>query len=102
MARALGAYVATSDGYPGWAYQPSSELREIFKRVYFQKYSKEATIMAIHAGLECGIFADKIQNLDMISFGPDMFDLHTPDERVSISSVARVYDFFKGVLAQLS
>ena len=101
IAAALGATGKTSDGYPGWAYSPNSSLRETFKRVYLEKYGKEATIMAIHAGLECGIFASKIPGLDMISFGPNMFDLHTPDERVSISSVERCYDFFLDVLKEL-
>ena len=100
-ARAIGATGKTSDGYPGWEYSPGSPLREIFKRVYKEMYGKEATIMAIHAGLECGVFASKIEGLDMISFGPDMFDLHTPDERVSISSVTRCYDFLKQILKTL-
>ncbi|MCL2168617.1 MAG: aminoacyl-histidine dipeptidase [Defluviitaleaceae bacterium] len=102
MATALGGTAKTTDGYPGWAYSPVSALRETFKKVYFDKYGKDATIMAIHAGLECGVFADKIPGLDMISFGPDMFELHTPDERVSISSVERCFDFFKDVLVALT
>ncbi|MDR2167982.1 MAG: aminoacyl-histidine dipeptidase [Clostridiales bacterium] len=101
LAEALGAKATVSDGYPGWAYSPESALRETFKKVYFEKYGKDATIVAIHAGLECGVFAEKIGGLDMISFGPNMFDLHTPDERVSISSVERCYDFFKSVLKVL-
>jgi len=101
IAASFGAEGKASDGYPGWAYSPVSKLRETFKRIYFEKYGKEATILAIHAGLECGIFASKIDGLDMISFGPDMFDLHTPDERVSIASVERCYDFLKDVLKNL-
>ena len=56
-------------------------------------YEKQPVIDVIHAGLECGLFSDKIQNLDCISYGPDLFDIHTTSERMSISSVLRVYDF---------
>ena len=101
IAEAMGAIVQVSDGYPGWAYDPNSQLREIFTTVYRNKYGKEAQILAIHAGLECGVFADKIPGLDMISFGPDMHDVHTPDERLSISSTANCYEFLLDVLAAM-
>ncbi|MCL2396863.1 MAG: aminoacyl-histidine dipeptidase [Defluviitaleaceae bacterium] len=100
-AEAFGATAVPSDGYPGWAYSPNSELRDIFTTVYKAKYGKDAEILAIHAGLECGVFADKLPGLDMISFGPNMHDVHTPDERLSISSTANCYEFLKDVLAAM-
>jgi len=101
IAQALGAKAVTSSGYPGWAYSPDSELREIFKDVYKKKYGSDAQVLAIHAGVECGIFADKIPDIDMISFGPNMHDVHTPDERVSISSTSNCYEFLVDVLASM-
>ena len=102
IAEALGAKAATSSGYSGWAYSPVSELREIFKDVYKKKYGADAQVLAIHAGVECGIFADKIPSIDMISFGPNMHDVHTPDERVSISSTSNCYEFLVDVLAYMT
>ncbi|MCL2376647.1 MAG: aminoacyl-histidine dipeptidase [Defluviitaleaceae bacterium] len=101
IAEAFGATYMLTEGYSGWSYSPHSELREIFKDVYKKKYGKDAQILAIHAGVECGIFADKMPGLDMISFGPNMHDVHTPDERVSISSTANCYAFLLDVLAAM-
>ena len=64
-------------------------------------YNKKPVIDVIHAGLECGIFSDKIKNLDCISYGPDLLDIHTVNERMSISSVMRVYDFTVELLKNL-
>lgn len=87
--------------YPGWQYNPDSELLEIFKEVWIEKFGKEPKVVAIHAGLECGLFAEKIPGLDLISLGPDMYDVHTPDERLSISSTIRVWEYLKAVLQKL-
>jgi dipeptidase D len=100
-ATALGAKCDISSGYPGWEYNPDSPLREAFKRVYSERYKKDPIITSIHAGLECGIFADKIPGVDMVSIGPDLYDLHTPDERASISSTKRVYEYLVEVLGKL-
>ena len=64
-------------------------------------YGKEADVVAIHAGLECGLFKEKLGDLDMISFGPDIFDIHTPDEHLSISSVKRCYEYLLEVLKEI-
>jgi len=98
IAEAFGATTELAEGYPGWTYSPQSELREMFKEIYAKKFGKEAQILAMHAGVECGIFADKMPGLDMIALGPEMHDVHTPDERLSISSTARTYDFLLDVL----
>ncbi len=87
--------------YPAWEYNENSKLREIFMKVYKNMYGKEAEIEAIHAGLECGLFAKKIENLDIISLGPDMQDVHTPDEKLNIQSTKRVWEYLKEVLKQL-
>ncbi len=72
--------------YPGWEYQPQSPLRDAVCGLYQKMYGKEMVVQAIHAGLECGFFAEKIEGLDCISIGPDMRDVHTTKERLSISS----------------
>ena len=87
--------------YPAWEYKEDSILRETMIRVYRGQYGKEPVVEAIHAGLECGFFCDKIPGLDAVSFGPDMKDIHTPRERLSISSVARTYDYLCKILKEL-
>ncbi len=89
-----------SGSYPGWAYRKDSPLRERVVSVYRKKYGKETEIQAIHAGLECGILAEKIDDLDCISMGPDMKNIHTTEETLSISSVKRVWEFCIEVLKQ--
>ena len=98
---ALGASYEIAGGYPGWEYNPVSPLREVFKKVYFERFGKEAVVTSIHAGLECGIFADEMPGVDMVSVGPDLFDLHTPDERADVASVERVYEYLVEVLGKL-
>jgi len=97
----IGAEIITSAPYPAWQYQPDSKIRDVFKKVYKEKFSKEPEIAAIHAGLECGLLSQKLDNVDMISFGPNMFDVHTPDEHISISSINRMWKFLKDVLKEL-
>ena len=96
-----GAKVIGVHDYPGWQYNPNSELLRIFKEVWVEKFSEEPKVVAIHAGLECGLFAKKIPGLDLISLGPNMYDVHTPDERLSISSTIRIWEYLKLVLARL-
>ncbi len=87
--------------YPAWEYKEDSILRETMIRIYREQYGKEPVVEAIHAGLECGFFCDKIPGLDAVSFGPNMKDIHTPRERLSISSVARTYDYLCNILKEL-
>jgi len=98
---AMGAQYEVTDGYSGWAYSPQSALRDVFQRVYKQKFDNEAEILAIHAGVECGIFAEKLEGLDMVSIGPNMYDVHTPEERLSISSTCKTYGLLLDVLREL-
>lgn len=85
--------------YPGWAYRKESPLRDKMVSVYRKMYGAEPEIQALHAGLECGVFAKKIPDLDCISFGPNMFDIHTTKERLSLSSAERVWNFILEVLS---
>jgi dipeptidase D len=89
-----------SGEYPGWSYRVDSPLREKMVRIYKEHFDREPEIISIHAGLECGILAEKIQNLDAVSIGPDMKDIHTTDERLSISSVQRVWEYVLKILAE--
>lgn len=82
-----GAKVIHNDGYPGWAPNPNSKILEVAKTSYRKLFGKDAKIMAIHAGLECGLFLEKYPYLDMISFGPTLRSVHSPDERIEIKTV---------------
>lgn len=88
-----GATVATGDGYPAWEPNVNSEILNVAKQVYKNVLGKEPKIEAIHAGLECGLIGEKYPGIDMLSCGPNLRDVHSPDERVSISSVQRIWNF---------
>lgn len=95
-----GAFEKKSE-YPAWEYRADSPLRELCVKVYKEQYGESPKIEAIHAGLECGILADKNKALDMVSIGPDIYDIHTPKERLVISSTQRVYKFVLGILKEI-
>ena len=86
--------------YPGWAYRVHSPLREKMTALYEEMYGRKPRIEAIHAGLECGLLAAKITDLDCVSMGPDMRDIHTAQETLSISSTARVWEYLVRLLEQ--
>ncbi len=96
-----GASVMVRGEYPAWEYKKDSMIRDVSCRVFREMYGKEPEVIVIHAGLECGIFSNKIEELDCISLGPDNFDIHTTEEHLSISSTARVYEFLKKVLTEI-
>ena len=83
--------VTHGDGYPGWAPNPKSALLEVVKQAYIDLYKAEPKVLAIHAGLECGLFLEKYPYLDMVSIGPQMYGVHSPQERLSIPSTERCY-----------
>jgi len=97
----VGGYVYFTQRSPAWPYDPNSELLKSAVVVYKEVFDREPIITAIHAGLECGIFSQKIEGLDIISFGPEIKDLHTPDERLSISSTNKMFDMLQKLLASL-
>lgn len=95
------AEYSISGNYPEWEYTPESNLRDTALALYKEMTGKEMESTVIHAGLECGVFAKKYPGLDIISFGPNMYDVHTPKERVSISSTKRVYEYLTQLLKKL-
>ena len=101
IAQKHGAAVSVRGEYPAWEYRKESHLRDVMCKVYSDMYGKDATVVTIHAGLECGIFSDKMDGLDCVSIGPDNKDIHTPDERLSLSSFDRVYEYIINVLKNI-
>ncbi|WBW99059.1 aminoacyl-histidine dipeptidase [Oceanirhabdus sp. W0125-5] len=98
----LGASVEYQSAYPAWQYKENSKLRDRMVSVYENMYGNKPNISAIHAGLECGLFGGKFgERMDMISFGPNLHDVHTPNEWVEISSVDRGWDYLLSVLKSL-
>lgn len=100
LTKMLGGTTEPHGDYPSWAYQRESVFREKCIRIYEDMYGKTPKVDIIHAGLECGILSGKIEGLECISIGPDMFDVHTPNEKISISSIARVWEYVKKILEQ--
>jgi dipeptidase D len=101
LAGLMGGKVIIESEYPEWEYNPDSKIRPLFINTYKKKYNAEPEIIAIHAGLECGVFMSKLEGLDAISLGPDMFDVHTPDEHLSISSTERVWELLLEALKDM-
>ena len=93
--------VTHGDGYPGWAPNPKSALLEVVKKAYKDLYKEEPKVLAIHAGLECGLFLEKYPYLDMVSIGPQMYGVHSPQERLSIPSTERCYKWLCRTLQAL-
>ena len=94
-----GSFLVSGD-YPGWKYRKDSPLREKMTALYEKMYGKAPKVEAIHAGLECGILGSKIADLDCVSMGPDMKDIHTTEETLSISSTGRVWEFLVRLLEE--
>ena len=101
LTESLGGTLCVSGEYPAWEYRRESHLRDVMCEVYKSQYGKDMKVEAIHAGLECGLFCGKIPGLDAVSFGPNLYDIHTTAERMSISSVQRVYAYLCEVLKTL-
>ena len=89
--KASGFEVVHSDGYPGWAPNPNSQLLECTKTAYNKLFGTEPKVRAIHAGLECGLFLEKYPHLEMVSFGPTLRGVHSPDERLEIATVDKFW-----------
>ncbi|MFU0826567.1 MAG: M20-dimer domain-containing protein [Lachnoclostridium sp.] len=101
MTEFLGGNFYVRGQYPAWEYKKESPLREHLIKIFKQEYGHEPKLEAIHAGLECSFFAEKIPGVDIVSLGPDMYDIHTPKERLSLSSAIRVYKFLEKVIEGL-
>lgn len=100
LTESLGGSCKSTGDYPGWAYKVDSPLRDSMEKIYTEMFGKAPKIEAIHAGLECGFFLGKIPELDCVSIGPDMKDIHTTEETMSISSVKRTWEFILKVLEE--
>ena len=96
-----GAEVTQGHGYPGWKPNVDSPVLKVFSQTYRDMYKKEPEILAIHAGLETGLFLTKYPDMDMISVGPTMEAIHSPEEKVSISSVASFYNYLREALSRI-
>ena len=96
-----GAEAHSSDGYPAWKMRAESKLRDTVVETYKELFGKEPVVRGIHAGLECGLFSERYPNIDMISFGPTLRDVHTPDERLYIPTVQMVWDHLLLVLKRI-
>ena len=97
----LGGDFEANAGYPAWEYKEDSKIREICKDVYKELTGEEIKVCAIHAGVECGLFQESLLDIDMVSFGPNMYDIHTPNEHLSISSADRVFEYLLEVLKNI-
>ncbi len=90
----------TSGYYPPWEFNGNSQMQGLYKEIFKQQFGFDAKVEAIHAGLECGVFADKIKGLDCISIGPQLYDVHTTGERLSISSTQEIYKLLLKMLEE--
>lgn len=99
--RLAGARVDVGEGYPGWAMNPYSRLLEVAKQQYIALFGKEPIVRGIHAGLECGLFSEKYPGLDMVSFGPTLRGVHSPDEKLLIPTVQMVWDHLLAILKNI-
>jgi dipeptidase D len=95
------ARITTSNYYPAWSPNTDSEILEITKRVYKKLFNKDPEVKAVHAGLECGLFLEKYPDLDMISFGPTIKNVHSPNEKLEINTVDKFWTLIKNVLAEI-
>ena len=96
-----GAEAYSSDGYPAWKMKANSKLQEIVVNSYVKLFGHKPNVRGIHAGLECGLFSERYPNLDMVSFGPTLRFVHTPDERLHIPTVQMVWDHLLDVLKNI-
>lgn len=96
--KAVGGEGVVTNEYPAWQYNPDSKLRQIMVETYRELYGKEPVVSVIHAGLECGLFLGKRPDLDCVSFGPDVTDVHSVNEALNLASAQRVWEHLKLIL----
>ena len=98
----IGADVSFDDAYVGWSPDPESKVLKIAEASYKDLFHAEPRVEALHAGLECGLFLEKMPGLDMVSFGPTLKSIHSPSEKVLIESVAQFYDLLHEIISRLA
>lgn len=101
MMQILGGYITYSGDYPAWEYRKNSPLRDLMIEVYKEQYGSEPIVQALHAGVECGLFSGKIPDLDCVSYGPNMTDIHTSSESMEVESVRRTWEYTLEILKRL-
>lgn len=101
LTETLGGTVSTEGNYPAWEYRNDSPLRELMIEIFVEQYGKKPIIQALHAGVECGLFSGKLPGLDCVSFGPNMKDIHTPQESMDVGSVQRTWKYILEILKRL-
>ena len=101
VAGAFGAECEIAARYPAWEYAADSKLRQCMIETYHDMFGRDMKVESIHAGVECGILSAKAGGLDCVSFGPDILDIHTPQERLDIASAKRTWDYLLEVLKRL-
>ncbi len=101
LTKAFGGNVFVDGSYPAWEYKKDSPLCRLMAEIFKEKYGKKPYIRTIHAGVECGIFSAAIPNLDCVSFGPDIYGIHTPNEKMSADSVLRTWNYLLETLKRL-
>ena len=94
----VGGKISVQGEYPGWQFNPDSKLRVDMIEIYKEMFQEEPKVEALHAGLECGIMISKIPGLDCVSFGPNIYDIHTTEEKLSISSTERMWRYILEIL----
>jgi dipeptidase D len=97
-----GASVLQGDGYPGWKPNTDSPILKKAVSTYESLYGKTPAVKAIHAGLECGLIGEKYPGIDMISIGPTVTDVHSPDEQIHIATVPKFWDFLLALLKNVA
>ena len=97
----LIGYSKHSEGYPGWKPNPASPILKTVLTAFKDLFGEEGQALAIHAGLECGLFSEKYPDMDMVSYGPTMRGVHSPDERIEISTVTRFWELTKEILKRI-
>lgn len=101
IVQSAGGTMTVEGEYPAWEYKEESKLRDVMTAKYEEMFQEKMVVEAIHAGVECGLFADSIEGLDAVSFGPNIYDIHTPKERLDIASTERTWNFILAVLKDL-
>ena len=102
LAELAGGTADLVNGYPGWRPNIDSPVLKVCRTVWQEVSGREAIVTAIHAGLECGVIGENVPGLDTISLGPDMRNVHSPDEYLSVPSTARFYAYLKAILTRLA
>lgn len=101
LAAAVGATMTVEGAYPAWQYRADSALRDLMVGTYTEMFGTAPTVETIHAGVECGLLSDKLPGMDAVSFGPNIYAIHTPDERMEVASVERTFRFILEVLKRM-